>query len=871
MDTIRYADPRRCPDCRATIEPENAACASCGLTLTGTLAARLFSTLSVADDLLRQLRASSGTAAAHTAAEPSATGPVQPAAPGPAVPLLMPPPAPAATGARLSALSVQKVLLGLGAGCVLVAALVFLAVTWSVLGVAGRTAVLLAFTAGGAGLCVVLARRGLRGAVEALALVTLGLLALDLFGARNAGWFGPITGPGFALLLGTVVVAAAGALTFTTTRGGGRPLVGAQAGAAVGVAVTCAGVAGLDHLPTAPALVLAVLVAAAATGLAYRLRLRVAAVGTAAAAAVAWLGLTGYAADRAIDHATLRGLWVEANAWPLVVAALLVAAIGALRRLPWEGRRGTTRGRRGMTRWRVGAVAVGYLIGAAVLALPWHDGTPDQLVGVALVALVVTGASAWLLKRRWAWSGVLVQGCATVGAAAGLVLLVAESAGRLGQVAVPTWAGPVSDRLPATAASLDQTMLPSPWMLPLLVVALAGTGVAVATRLPGTAYDLGWLRSPPGVTTLLAGSAVSLVLTLALYPVPVWLLVLLPLASAAGFLVRWWYDEGKAALVSAGVLAALAVPASLHATWLTLPMALVVTIGASLVQLRSRSVEVSTVAGALAAATLGGAGWTLGRLVDAPGTWVAFGTLVLLSAVVLALPLAPAIWWRGGAAVASRTGVDTGAAAAALPLALAGVVSAPADQLATWTAVYLTVAGVAVTAMSLLRNDRRMLGWPGGALLALASWVRLADIGVHQPEAYTLPSAAALLVVGLHHLWRQPRASTLSPLSAGLSLALVPSLLWVLVDSTGLRPLLLGLACLALVLAGVRMRWSAPILFGAGVGAALLVRFAAPYGESVPHWALIGAAGALLLGVGVTWERRLSEARQLVGYVRALR
>ena len=40
-----------------------------------------------------------------------------------------------------------KILLALGAGCLLVAALLFLAVTWSVLGVGGRTATLVGFTA----------------------------------------------------------------------------------------------------------------------------------------------------------------------------------------------------------------------------------------------------------------------------------------------------------------------------------------------------------------------------------------------------------------------------------------------------------------------------------------------------------------------------------------------------------------------------------------------------------------------------------------------------------------------------------------------------------------------------------------------------
>lgn len=59
---------------------------------------------------------------------------------------------------------------------------------------------------------------------------------------------------------------------------------------------------------------------------------------------------------------------------------------------------------------------------------------------------------------------------------------------------------------------------------------------------------------------------------------------------------------------------------------------------------------------------------------------------------------------------------------------------------------------------------------------------------------------------------------------------------------------------------------------GATAGALLVLRLAAPYvDDAVPRWVLIGAAGAILILTGVTWERRLQEARQMVGYVRGLR
>jgi hypothetical protein len=208
----------------------------------------------------------------------------------------------------------------------------------------------------------------------------------------------------------------------------------------------------------------------------------------------------------------------------------------------------------------------------------------------------------------------------------------------------------------------------------------------------------------------------------------------------------------------------------------------------------------------------------------------------------------------------------------ALPLGLAGVLSDGSGHHATWTAVYLTVAGAAVVAMSLLRDDRRLLAWPGSGLLVLATWVRLADLGVNEPEPYTLPAALALVVVGAVRLRRDLGADTFGAVGPGLTLALVPSLLWALDEPLTLRGLLLGLACLALVLVGLRGQWSAPLVLGAAVGAVLVVRMAAPYvDDAVPPWVLIGAAGALLIATGVTWERRLQEARHMVGYVRSLR
>ena len=123
-----YADSQRCPDCRAPIHPGAERCTACDLTLRGETAQRLYTTLLQADRLLDELRAASA----------SRIGPPLPASAHATVAATAGPgPAPRRRG--LSAATVPTILLGLGAACLLVASLVFLAVAWTLLGVGGRT------------------------------------------------------------------------------------------------------------------------------------------------------------------------------------------------------------------------------------------------------------------------------------------------------------------------------------------------------------------------------------------------------------------------------------------------------------------------------------------------------------------------------------------------------------------------------------------------------------------------------------------------------------------------------------------------------------------------------------------------------------
>ena len=88
------------------------------------------------------------------------------------LPSYPPPLAPPST-AGVSFASVPKILLGLGAFCLLVAAVIFLAVSWSTLGVGGRTAVLAGATLTAGAAALLLHRIGLRIAGESLVVVAL--------------------------------------------------------------------------------------------------------------------------------------------------------------------------------------------------------------------------------------------------------------------------------------------------------------------------------------------------------------------------------------------------------------------------------------------------------------------------------------------------------------------------------------------------------------------------------------------------------------------------------------------------------------------------------------------------------------------------
>jgi hypothetical protein len=824
-----YADPRVCPSCREPLpQPVSPGhrCTTCGVDVGHPVAGEVFVALQRADVLVEQLRA----LAPEPVPVPPVAAPSAPSAPSyPAVPPLV---VPQRTGVRTS--SVPAILLSLGALCLLVAAVIFLAVAWSWLGVGGRTAVLAALTVAAAGGGLALHGRGLRLAGESIVTVALGLLVLDVLGAERAGWIGGADGlddAGLALAAG-LAVAVAGALLCVVRRDTGR-LVVPQVAAVAGLFLAQAALptyAGHDLLVAGAATVGFVALAAAARhGRGGRLGLVVTTWAALAAAALTWLdlALTGLVAVDDLEALTVGDLWTSAGGAGLLAAALLLLGPLAVHR--------------DEALLQVCATASAAMTTGLVALPALDDGT--TAIGITSLALggLWTAATHAVPRARLA--------VAAVPATMSLVPVALVAVGLGGQalqsVLSPTGALRLDPVDPIASPAL---LVPAVAAVAALVHGLLRGLLPAIARRPHLADHVRLVLA----AVLLAGTA-----TLALQPVPLWTVVAVLATLAAAYVVEALRrDEQPAtgqALGAVGVLLAAVVIAAPSTGLLLVPL-VVLAAAAGAVLAVGRFPAAAELGGLLLPPALGGLTWVLADLAGLEG-FRALPVLVVLAAAAMAVPRLE---------LELATGLTAAVAAlAAIPLASDTDVS---------LALHLTVAGALVVVHALVHPSRRPVAGVGTALLVLATWVRLADLGVHAPEPYTMPTALALVAFGLHRLRRDDDSSTALALLPGLVLATVPSLLQVLAtDPASVRAALLGLGCLVLAVGGAQLRWSAPLLVGAAVGGLLVLVELAPYAGRTPQWVVIGLAGTTLVAVGVTWERRVVELQRAAHYVGRLR
>lgn len=833
---MRYADPSLCPDCRSDLPHAVVTCPSCGLQVRHPVATELFTTLRRADHLLARLQQVSA-ASASPARVPVGAGVGAPTAPS-AAPTPSAPPAPPAPAAAprgpaprtgVAWASVPKILLGLGAFFLLVAAVTFLAVSWSHLGVGGRTAVLLAFTALSGGAALLLHRIGLRIAGESLIVVCLGMLALDVVGAGNAGWFGQLSdgtialASGVALLLGGTAV---GALRLP-----GRPrLVAPQLIAAIGLLVAyCGALDAIAHPLLTSHLAVALGVAGALAS--RRADLTVLAGSLAAPAGVAWTFGGLIALGEALDTPSVEQLWLDGSGWSMLATAATAVVPGVLLH------------HRALVQWG-GSVAA--LVVTAALAVPCID-TPVETVG--LVALLIT--VGWTLALAFLPAllrPVAVAPAVIGGVILGGLVLVTTS------IALGRWMEVVSsDRLRA-AGRFTGT---EPATEPLLTVPSALVVVAIAALLASGARGrsraawIGW-ASVGGVV-----AGVTAAVTVASYDVPVAaaIAVLLVTAAAAALASLALDDAAQLGVAALGLtVGGTAVVLALPWSGLTVVASAVAVVVAAALHLRAGVPALRVAGGSCLGPSLALLVWSTTATADLDAAWRGVPLLLALGVLAIARP---------------RHEVEQPALLAGLIGGLLAINANP--NTGSSLALHLTVLGFLVSATAVIHQSRRPAAWAGSAILLLATWVRLGDLGVREPEAYTLPLAAILTVLGVLRLRRDPAASTATSLTPGLLLATVPSLMWVLEDPASLRAVLLGLGAVLMTVAGAALRWSAPLVVGAAVGATVVLRELGPYAGDAPAWVWIGLGGALLVVVGITWERRLLEIRTAAGFLGRLR
>lgn len=535
---------------------------------------------------------------------------------------------------------------------------------------------------------------------------------------------------------------------------------------------------------------------------------------------------------------------------------------------------------------------VGAYLGAALVAVT--PGAPGalRLVDRPLIAMLALGAGALAATAASlvsvARSGAFAAAVPGL-AVAGLVLVPTVLAVVLGPL---SWVTAVWSGAPADAARLGPAVTYPGTVLDPIV--LLGAAVVVLA---------GWWRANRATALrfaapLLAPGAASLPPALAA-PWPVALTILLALSATATALACLPGITGRAATdpvvdpatdpatahgsVGGSVAARRAVNTALAAvTTLTAVAWAFADRTATLVVLSSVVAAAATVtvashetaprrAGATtAAASAIALAFASGAAAGVPVAYVlvAVATALIVPGV-FAAPRAVTDVLDAGAAAAGALALTLAAAAeAGLASAAAGRPDQPVLALtATLLGVPLGLAG--------LRAARRWCVRLVPAVELIALWAWLGRAGVTVPEAYTLPAAALAAAFGLYTLHRRPAVSSWLALGPALAVAAVPTLAVALSAGTlGPRVLLLGLAALAVTLAGVATRRQAPFLLGAAVLALVAGRALAPVlpalADTVPTWVPLSLAGALLLTVGATYERRRRDAARLAALIRGM-
>ncbi|WP_415003105.1 SCO7613 C-terminal domain-containing membrane protein [Aeromicrobium sp.] len=848
---MRYADATRCPGCRAGLVGRPA-CPACGFDLTAAEIPAIWRSLEEIDALVETVRSRQRAVVVPPPAPvvPPVAPPSVGAAPVPppvAPPILPSYPAVAAHGPPSGGgLTVGSVLLGLGAVLLIVAGIVFISRAWETVGLGGRVAILGAATAAVGALGSWVTRRELRGSAEAVWLVFACFVSADWYAACDLGLAGLDGLPDWAVvgvwaavmsLIAVVVGAAA-------QRAMGRSMMTLQIVA--GGAAWWFGGALADALDDAGfrlfwlLLTVGVLLAAVAFGaklVGQTVWSKIVAVGAESTAVIAVVT----ALVEAFAHPRAAEYLGEGHGLPLLVVTLAIAAAAA-----WQPA-------------RAAAVAVALSLVALLVGLPLGEPLHHQgwYLWVALygTALVVARPRARRVDRA-AGIGTLIAA-----AAVGIVTVIGWSAGLvalLASVDLPSDGAGRGDFFVTTSSVGGAT--PLQWW-----ATLCG-GLALATALVAVASWPEARQLPRRHFYLGAGLIAAITIGAVLADVGVAVVLLGAMILAAGIALAVtgrWFGQGWEPV--GHVLVALA-PLFAVATYDGL---IVLGAAASVALFVLASTGRWKEAGIVAAGL--GTGWGIGvvaLLADHPEFDLETGPVVTLVLVASLAATGIGLAMSGPpASLRLGWGVEAVGTAAVVMTLLAGTPQADYG----WTVAWLSGIGAVLVAAGLLVERRAWARYAGLAFLVLAWIVYLTASDTHVLEVYTLPFAAAALGAGAVAMARSASVPTWLALGPGLLFAVVPSALLAYAGPVSVRALLVGLVAAVLIGVGLVRRWQAPFVIGGTALAILALVELAPYGWALPRWILLGAAGALLLGAGITWEDRVRDGRAAARFVGSMR
>ncbi|MCF1598715.1 SCO7613 C-terminal domain-containing membrane protein [Streptomyces muensis] len=745
-----------------------------------------------------------------------------------------------------SAPRVQNVLLVLGGVLLTIAAMAFTLVSWGHMGITGRALVLGGITVAVLAAPVPLLRHGLRSTAESVAGLGLALTVLDAYALHEVA-LTDVDATGYVAAASAALAALWTAYALLPHTSALRlPLPAALATAQLPLTLwALAADIGLYGITAA-----VLLTAGFDTGVALRVPAK--SVRITAMTGAYGMGAWGVWAAGWLSW-TATGPSAAARA-----AALLLFAAGVALTAAWQQVAEKQAAGLAVT---AGILVVAAAGGTARSVLPDAWTVPAYLAcGIALLAAVQVDRLPETVRLGLTRACVAVQGLAL------LWTLPLVGVVSLGPVA---WAGQVWSGAPGDVREAVTVSTPWPPHAETVPVVLAAVAVVLALAVRDTVWRP---RALTGVLVL--AWATALVLPSVLEVPYVAGLVALALTTAGMLATAAWTPPSERAEEA---LAPQPAPAPSVGFPTSRPTATTLAVLTSLtLAFLSLTSEPATLAVlSTLTALFAAASWKRHLAPVTAPTALAYAALLACATgaavdwqpqytalLVLTVPVAAALLAaRLGGSPTTLPVEITGAVAGLLAVGLAAV----STDLAM-LALVLALCGV-ITAGTAIRADRRPVAYASATLFVLATWVRLAAWDVGTPEAYTLPVTVPALLVGALRRRRDPQTSSWTAYGPGLAATLLPSLVTAWGDPNWTRPLLLGLAALAVTLLGARHHLQAPLLLGGAVLALDALHELAPYivqvTDALPRWVPPALAGLLLLAIGATYEQRLRDARKM--------